>query len=182
MSKRFINFLFLLCLTVICSSVASAQIPDASTSSGKSKEEEMPKGFYESLAKKRIDAEKKEYEELLAKGEELVKISEDLDKSFEAKRRLTSEDAKKIEQLEKTVKKIRNDLGAKDGNNSTEDTDDVDKVKPLTPKKLVENIKDISSKLLSDLKKNSRHTISVFSLQSSNALLKMIKLLKFDSK
>lgn len=181
MRGKFLKILSLPLMTFILSVTAFAQLPDASSLSGKPNDDELPKGFHESLAKKRIEAEKKEYDELLGKGEELVNISEELDKSFETNRQITGEDTKKIEKLEKAVKKIRNDLGAKDDSSQSEKEEDLTP-KASTTQGIIKSIKKVSSDLFSDLKKNTRYSISVFSLQSSNNLLKLIKLLKFTEK
>ena len=105
---RFLQFIFLLSLISYASVCVSAQL-DASTPSGRPRQEEdLPKSIKENLAKGRIEQEKKEYEELLKRGEEALKLAEDLETSFAANNQLSSEDFKKLERLEKIVKKIRN--------------------------------------------------------------------------
>lgn len=181
MRKKLLKIFYLPPMILIFSIIAFGQFSDASTANGRPKDDELPTSFQEKLAQKRLEAYKKQYEEMLGKGEELVKISEELDKSFETNRRFTSEDSKKLEKLEKAVKKIRGDLGAKDNFSSDEDDDD-SLPKVSTTEGIIKSIKKISSELFSDLKKNTRHSISVFSLQSSNNLLKLIRLLKFTDK
>src|ERR1044072_7665156 len=110
MTFRFLQFIFLLMLMFFASIAVSAQF-DASTRDGRPKPEDMPESIKENLAKGRIDQEKKEYEELVKRGEEALKLSEDLEKSFESNNKLSSDDYKKLERLEKLVKKIRADLG-----------------------------------------------------------------------
>ncbi len=79
--SQLIFALLLFPLTIICAS-AQTNMPDASTRSGATDKEDFPKGIKETLAKSRIDREKKDYEELLQNGEEAVKLSESLEKTF----------------------------------------------------------------------------------------------------
>ncbi len=79
----------------------NAQSNDAGSSRAGAEKEDLPKGIKESLAKSRIDREKKEYEELLRRGEEAAKLSEELGNSFAQNKTLTVDDQKKLERLEK---------------------------------------------------------------------------------
>lgn len=175
---RFLNLLFALCICAAACVEISAQA-DASTPSGRPSaidNADLPDTFREGLAKRRIQAEEKEYKDLIQNGEEAFKISEELQKNFEAHKNLTADDSKKIEKLEKVVKKIREDLGAKDDS----EVDDEDGVKPSSLKSAISNIKSTTSDLLSELKKTTRHSISVLAVQSSNNLLKLVRFAKFN--
>ena len=82
MLRKFSPLCFvLLLLLLLLSASAFAQI-DASTRNGRAQKEELPKNIQETLAKQRIEREKKDYEELLRKSEEAVKLSQDLEKSW----------------------------------------------------------------------------------------------------
>lgn len=178
MSFRFFKIIFLFPLFVILQAEVSAQA-DASSPSGRpsaTREDEMPEGFREGLAKRRIKAEEKEYDDLIQKGEEALKISDEISKNFETHNNLTAEDTKKIDRLEKVVKKIRQDLGAKDET----DPDDEKSNSPLSLKSALNGIKETTSDLLSELKKTTRHSISVVAVQSSNTLLKLVRFAKFN--
>lgn len=129
----------------------------------------------ENCKKMEIKAAEKEYEELLKNGEEAAKLSEELNTSLEKNKSLTSEDSKKLVRLEKLVKKIRNNIGAEDAD------DDNEEVKPQSLVSILKNLQDTSINLLSELKKTTRHSISVIAIESSNAVLKLVKLLRFKS-
>jgi hypothetical protein len=60
---------------------ANAQLDSSNQNPGKQKEE-LPKGIQESLAKQRIEREKKDFADLLERGEEALKISNELEESF----------------------------------------------------------------------------------------------------
>lgn len=175
---RFLKFVFVFLICAAAYTQIYAQT-DASSPSGRptsAKEDDMPEGFREGLAKRRIKAEEEEYEELLQRGEEAVKISDEIAKNYEAHKNLTAEDTKKIDRLEKVVKKIRQDLGAKDD-------DGIDEEKAEAPSSLqnvINNIKETTADLLSELKKTTRHSISVVAIQSSNSLLKLVRFAKFN--
>lgn len=168
---KFLQFVFLITLLALASVCVNAQA-DASTPNGRPKEEDLPKSIKENLAKGRIEQEKKEYEELLKRGEEALKISDELDKSFSANNKLSPDDQKKLEKLEKLVKKIRNDLGADEDDNNEENN-------PSTLESAFQLLKENTGKLMDELKKSTRYTVSVIAINSSNALLKVVKFLRF---
>ncbi|MCA1640193.1 MAG: hypothetical protein LC768_18035, partial [Acidobacteria bacterium] len=108
-----LTFGFLIVLAVMIGVNAQTNTPDASTSNGRtsSNKEDLPKSIKESLAKSRIESEKKDYEELLQRSKEALKITEELEKSFSQNNQLSVEDQKKLDRLEKLAKKIRKELG-----------------------------------------------------------------------
>lgn len=153
-----------------------AQDASSSTSRPSASPEDAPESFRENLAKLRIKAEQKEFDELIQRGEQALKLSNEIYKDFEEKKNLTLTDTKKLEQLEKVVKKIRQDLGAKDESNTVDEEDNSLK----TLGNIISNIKETTENLLSELKKTTRHSISVVAVQSSNTLLKLVKFVKFN--
>lgn len=173
MFSKFLQTVLLLTLFALVSICAFAQT-DASTRSGFPKDEDLPKNIKESLAKGRIEREKKDYEELVQRGEEALKLSEELEQSFAVNNRLSSEDLKKLEKLEKLVKKIRTDLGA-DGDDKSEENN------PSTLENALNILKENTGKLMNELKKSTRYTISVVAIKSSNVLLKVVKFLRFTN-
>ncbi len=159
-------FIFLLFFTLIVG--AEGQISAA-------EKEDLPKNIKESLAKSRIEKEKKEYAELLGRGEEALKLSEELEKSFEENNKLSTEDQKKLDRLEKLVKKIRNELGAGgDGEESEAESN------PSTIKNALETLQSKTATLFAELKKATRYSVSVMAIQTSNALVKTVRFLRFN--
>lgn len=137
------------------------------------KDDDVPKNIQETLAKHRIERSKKEFAELVERSEEAVKISEDLEKSLTATARLTAVDQKKLERLEKLLKKIRSELGA-------EGDDDDAAEKPSTLNSAVASLQSNASRLLEEVKKSTRYSISVVSVQTSNLLLRLVKFIRFN--
>jgi hypothetical protein len=138
--------------------------------------EEVPQGIKENLAKMCIEQQKKEYAEMLKRGEEALKLSEDLEKAFAANNSLSAEDRKKLERLEKIVKKIRGDLGGGDDDKEVETGEDNS---PLSMSNAFKVLQENTVKLVDELKKATRHTISAVAIHSSNVLLKVVKFLRF---
>lgn len=139
------------------------------------KDEERAKNVQEMLIKWRIKAEEKEFQELIKRGEEVEKLSFELAKSYSETQQLSPEDTKKLERLEKQIKKIRDRLGAED-----EDEEIEEKPKDLIA--AISYLQDKSSALAKELRKATRHSISVVAIESSNALLKVLKFIRFGRK
>lgn len=145
--------------------------------------EDLPKNIKESLIKSRIEQEKKDHEELLQKAEEATKLSAELQEAYEKNKTLSTEDKKKLDKLEKLLKKIRKDLGGDDdGDNSKEKSENSDEAeKPSNVVSALNNLRSTSVNLFDELKKTSRFSISVVAIQSSNAILKVIRFLRFSN-
>ncbi|HLM61628.1 MAG TPA: hypothetical protein VK308_12555 [Pyrinomonadaceae bacterium] len=173
MALKFSRSIFVLFLVAFGSVCISAQ-SDATTRNGVPPKEDLPKGIQETMAKHRIEREKKDFAELLARGQEAVKLTDELEKSFTENNQLSSEDRKKLDRLEKVVKKIRNEIGA---NNDDADVE-IDN-KPSSMLNALKTLKDNTVKLVDELGKTTRHTVSVVAVESSNALLKVVRFLRF---
>lgn len=172
MFRNYKNIFFTIFLVLTAAVFAQAQGSDASSRNGVPPKEEVPKGIQESLAKQRIEREKKDFDEMLERGEEALKLTDQLEKSFAEKNQFTADDQKKLERLEKVVKKIRSEMGGDDDDDEVED-------KPSSIANALEILKDGTTKLVDELKKTSRYTISVVAVESSNALLKVVQFLRF---
>lgn len=168
----FFRLLTIAFFITIAVSAADAQVDASGRSSGSGQKEEVPKGIKESLAKQRIDREKKDFAELLERGEEALKLTDELEKSFvKNNNAFSNEDQRKLDRLEKVVKKIRNELGG--------DSDDEVEEKPLSLLNALKSLQNNTVKLVDELKKTTRYSISVVAVESSNALLSLVKFLRF---
>ncbi len=153
---------------------------DASTPSGRPRpQEELPKNIKETLAKQRIEREKKDYEELLEKSEEAVKLSEELEKSFSDSKQISDEDRKKLEKLEKLVKKIRRELGGGDDEEQEEKIAEAAQ-QNSTLGNALRNLQSNAVNLFNEIKKSTRYSISVIAIQTSNSLLKIVKFIRLS--
>ncbi len=171
--SRLIFVAVFLSLTIVC---VNAQTDADSGSQGNKSvsKEDFPKGIKESLARNRIEREKKDYAELLQNGEEAAKLSESLEKSFAESKKLSEEDQKKLDRLEKLAKKIHRELGSE----TDEATDD--EKSPSTMLDAFKFLQTSTGKLIEELKKTTRYSISVVAIQNSNAFLRIVKFIRFS--
>lgn len=165
-------------MMLLFATTALSQI-DASTPNGKPpRKEELPKNIQETLAKQRIAREKKDYEELLERSEEAAVISNELEKSFKDSNKLSDEDKKKLDRLEKLVKKIRSELGG-DDDNDQELNENVAPNNPSAMENAFNRLQKNAAQLFEEIKKSTRYSVSVISIQTSNALLRLVKFIRF---
>jgi len=161
----------------------SAQISgaDGTPLFSKHNDEDRPTGFKEGLEKMRIDREKKDHEEMIARGDDAAKLGEEIQASFARSQTLSRDDLAKIGKLEKLVKKIRDDLGGDDDDSTSEETsDDAGNNMPVpsTLPGAVEALKTKTDELAERLKQTTRFTISAAAIEGTNNVLKITKALR----
>lgn len=181
MSRTIFLQLFVLLLIGLGSSAASAQNADNRTAPpGQGREEEWhPKPVRERLKEMQIERDKKEHEEMLERGDKALALSKELEESLATRARLDSEDLGKLEDLEKLVKKIRKDLGgdddggeAKPDNESAQSDNNGDVVSGFR------SLQKATVRLVDELQKTTRFTISAAAIQSSNSVLRIVRFLR----
>lgn len=141
---------------------------------------DQPKTIKEYLAKQRTEKDKKEHEELLKRAEEAALLSEELDTAFDKNNQLSAADQVKLDSLEKLVTKIRKNLGADDDDELEEPEKNA--VAPKSPSNLEQaftELKDMTGKLVDEVKKTTRFTVSAMAIQTSNSVLKLVRFLRF---
>lgn len=192
MKRAFLTLgIFLLTAAAIvlvgASSRVSAQPPDNDTiMPGKDRGgDNQPRNVKEYLARQRAEKAKRDHEELLKRGEELVELTDQLETAFAHNNELTPADRSKLESMEKLVTKIRKGLGGDDDDESENDPDSTEAEKkpgpveqPNTVKQAFDDLKEMTGKLVEELKKTSRFTVSAVAIQSSNSLLKIVRFLR----
>ncbi len=177
MLKTFSIILFFI-IAVLGLTVSTEAQTDASNPFGRPRQEEpLPKNVQETLKKNELKQLKKDYEEMLANGEEAVKLSEEVENSFEKNNKLNAGDVQKLEKIEKLLKKIRKELGGDDADEPEETVE-----KPSSIKEAISTLKESAAGLFDELKRTSRYSISVVAIQSSNSLLKIIRFIRFWKK
>ena len=80
---------------------AAAQDTSSSVLPKPPSREDYPKTFKETLEKLRIEREKKEYQEMLDRGTEVLKITEELEKGVAQNGRLSETEIAKVASVEK---------------------------------------------------------------------------------
>lgn len=170
---HFIKYILLLSFFALTSLVVQGQIT-AATRDGTPKEEEVPQNIKENLAKLRISQDKKDHDELIERGEQALKISEQLEFSFKNNNKFTNTDYQNLKELEKLLKKIRKELGGSD-----DDSMDEEDTKPTDLGEAVKNLRENTINLLEFLQKTTRHSISATAIKTSNTVLDVIKFMRF---
>ena len=127
----------------------------------------------EQLIKLCIKESKKEFQKLVKRTEEIAKLSDEIKASFDENQALSEEDQEKLEKVQDLVKKVRKDLRAS--------KDKKDTKRPESAVEAVIQLQSAASSLLAEIKKTTRHTVSLVAIKSSNALVKIVKFLRFGN-
>jgi hypothetical protein len=147
--------------------------PDPSSITGKPDSPLSDFGSPESEMKARsiLKAEKKQYEENVARAREASQLAIQLVDGYEAKKALTSDDAKKLERLEKLAKKIRNEAG---GSETDPDVKDI----PVAMEAAVKRMSELTDDLRKLVENTPRHVVSASVIDQANKLLGLIQHLR----
>ncbi len=180
---RSIQFCFLLALAFAVLSVSAFAQTSSNTDPlipGRERIDQ-PKTVKEYLAKQRTEKEKKDHEELLKRTEEAALLSEQLETAFAKNNQLSPADQAKLESLERLVSKIRKNLGADDDESESEGPVKNAVSQPRSPSTVEEafsELKDMTGKLVDEVKKTTRFTVSAMAIQTSNSVLKLVRFLR----
>ena len=125
----------------------------------------------EMRARSALKAEKKQYDENLARAREASQLATQLVEAYEAKKTFAPEDSKKLERLEKLTKKIRNEAG---GSETDADVKDI----PTLMDSAVKRIGELADDLRKQVERTPRHVISASVIDQANKLLGLIQHLR----
>jgi hypothetical protein len=135
------------------------------------RKEDLPSGIKENLARQRLKQQEKEFAQLLQRAEEAAKIAGELNASYEQNNALKSSDHKKLQRLEKLVKKIREELGGSDDGDEEEN-------ERLSTGNALRELQEKTSVIFSKVKEAGRYAVSVTAIESSNFVLRTIRFLR----
>jgi hypothetical protein len=178
MIGKFFKLFLLLLLAALLGSSAAAQDASQRFPTDPDTNERQPKNIKEMLIKKKIEQEKKEHEELLERGQEAMEISDQLERSFAQNNQLSTLDKQRLEDLANIVKKIRKEIGAEDDDDDRPEDPDEAENNPTTMQTAFKALQSTTVKLVDELKKMSRFTISAVAIRSSNSLLKIVRFIR----
>lgn len=139
--------------------------------------EEQPRTIREQLIKQRIEKERKDHLELLKRGEEALGLSEKLEKSLEEKQAFTKEDLHDLENLEKVVSRIRKDLGG-GSDKGAEEIVEAEIGRSPDVLEAFSFLRSSTIKLVDELKKTTRFSISAAAIQTSNTIISVTRFLR----
>jgi Mg/Co/Ni transporter MgtE len=121
----------------------------------------------EMRAKLALSRDKKLYDENLARAKETSEIASQLLESYHAKKSLSSEDQKKLERIEKLVRRVRNEAGGTE-------TDIESEVSPVM-ETAMKSVADMAEELRKEVEKTPRHVISTAVIDQANKLIGLIQ-------
>lgn len=157
---------------------ASAQISAGGSSIlPKPDDPEMHKTMKEMLAKMQVAEAKKQYGEMLDRGDQAAKLADEIERSAKEHKDFTRQDREKLDGLEKLVKKIRGELGGEDGDVS-EDDEKAAKNRPADRIDAAASLKELTLKMQDELRKTTRFSISAAAIERTNAVLRMIRFIR----
>jgi hypothetical protein len=122
----------------------------------------------EMKARNTLKAEKKQYDENVARAREVSQLATQLVDAYESRKRFGSEDGKKFERLEKLTKRIRNEAG---GSESDPDVKDI----PDVMEAAVKRVGELADELRKLVESTPRHVISASVIDQANKLLGLIQ-------
>ena len=149
---------------------------DASKRSSYERREDDPlnENVLEMNYKWRLREEEKEYQETVERTDQIARLSEELNESFAQNEKLVTEDAAKLNALEKLLKKVRKNLG---GN----DDEELEFSRPSALKDALKRLGETSKLLNAELKESTRYEISADSIENINTMLKLIESVRIMS-
>lgn len=122
----------------------------------------------EMRAKLLLKAEKKQYDENVARAKETSDIASQLLETYQAKKSFSSEDYKKLERMEKLARRIRNEAGGTE-------TDADAKELPAVTESAVKRLAEMADDLRKEVEKTPRHVISAAVIDQANKLIGLIQ-------
>jgi hypothetical protein len=159
--------------------IAQTNTPPKSKLSMKDdRDDDQPPSVGEMVEKQRILRQKKEYGEMLKRGDEALKLSEELETSFNESESLSPKDLERLAALEKVVGKIRGDLGGGDDDDKLEDSTGPENNARRDVVSAFKFLRSSTVRLVDELKKSSRFSISVAAVESSNAVIRIARFLR----
>lgn len=118
-----------------------------------------------------LKAEKKAYEEHVARAKEASDLAGELKTSYATANTFTTADQKKLERLEKLTKRIRNDVG---GSEMDADPKDI----PNSIGDAVNVLADMARELYDQVEKTPRHVVSAPLIEQANKMLTVIQFVR----
>jgi len=118
-----------------------------------------------------LKAEKKAYEEHVARAKEASDIANALKTSYAASNTFNAADQKKLERLEKLTKRIRNEVGGSEMDANPRDI-------PHTVGDAVNALADMAKELYDEVEKTPRRVVSASLIEQANKLLTVIQFVR----
>ena len=152
--------------------VAQRRIPSTvDASSGDGEDQKLSPMEEEMRVKRQIEAADKAHKDNVNRARHLVSLSESLVSAYKANKQLSREDLKKLERVEKLVKKIRDEAG---GSEQECDPEEHPKDLPTALARLLE----LSDSLKQRVEKTPKRVVSAAIIDEANVLLELIRVVR----
>lgn len=176
MMSQYIRYLLLATLLLVSVAVARAQQspprPTENPLAASNDKNDRPSfgadAAEEMRTKLAIKADQKQYQENVDRAREASELGSQIFDAYQSNKIIGSEEAKKLERLEKLTKKIRSDAG---GQAHEDDASDM----PSTLDKAIKGVATLAGELCKDVEKTPRHVISAVVIDRANNLLGLIQ-------
>ncbi len=122
----------------------------------------------EMLRRAEIRHEEEQHKEMVERADEAAQLGEEILSSYQKNNSLTRDDLKKLERMEKLVRKIRGGAGGSDDEEKLEEP-------PGKIAGAISRIAELSGALKNSVLKTSRLVISAAVIERSNELLELIR-------
>lgn len=124
----------------------------------------------EMRAKLVLKEEKRRYDENVARAREASRLASEVRQSYEQRNSFSSDDAKKLERLEKLAKRIRNEAGGSDSEADAE-------VKDIGPamEDTVKKVAQLAGDLQKMVEKTPRWVVSATVIDQANKLIGLVQ-------
>ena len=135
-----------------------------------------PLPINESFERMKIEKHKKEHDEMISRGVDVLKRSIRLENSVESSGGVFDNELGQLSAMEKLAKQIRNQLGGDDDDDKGMTA--VSNKGPMSAVNAVKSLRTAAEELNEQLKKTSRFTVSAEAILSSNEVLRLIRYIK----
>ncbi|MFN7928590.1 MAG: hypothetical protein U0Y68_11700 [Blastocatellia bacterium] len=156
-------------LTLLPVSSPWAQTADKQTEKQDEKKEPPSEGFNDTLRRMAIKRAEEEHKKLVKSAQQAADIADTLNENSNGTK-LDAKAAKKLHEIEKAAKQIRNNVGSDNG--------DKDFTPPKTLDEGIKRLAETSKLLKEQMEKTSRQMISAGVIVSANDMLRLIKVLR----
>lgn len=152
--------------------VAQRRIPSTvDASSGDGEDQKLSPMEEEMRVKRQIEAADKAHKDNVNRARHLVSLSESLVSAYKANKQLSREDLKKLERVEKLVKKIRDEAGG-----SEQECDPEEHPKDLST--ALARLLELSDSLKQRVEKTPKRVVSAAIIDEANVLLELIRVVR----
>ncbi len=163
---------------VVCAQQNDGPVPIGNRTDGRKDNDPEAVGFNEMIVKQQISRRKKEHEDLLKRGEEALKLSAEVEASISTNETFSPNDLEKLQELEKVVGKIREELGGKNDDHDEENASGPENNARQSIGSAFKFLRDSTIKLVDELKRSSRFSISAAAIEASTRIIRVAKFLR----